>query len=428
MPDLDTALDEIRGFASRPPGGGPDLDRIVALAARRHRNQRITGTVAVLLLAVVVLAVAVTAGSSSDTPPVGPTTTSTVPGRPTTLTVVPSVDLSPDDYVAVTLPVPPGADDVVAQCSSEADSQSPEGWCDLGGTRAEAEGDEDFRIQVRRVISTSNGLIDCAERPGRCVIGVRSGGTDYLVPISFRTDLPDLVTPTLDVEPTGTGTIRVTGAGYEPGAELFVRQCRPSAGQANTDALFGDCDYARTNRPLADAAGRFQIDVTLYRDVFEAYTGWSPCSPCQVQVQEHRSPTTAAVVDTAGASTARPRVEIVTPGPYRSGQLVELHGSGFSPAAPAGTDVTVEWCRFVTDNPTQEASGAGPQYATCAYPGGDVAVESDGTFTIRDFPLPDGTFGYNGASCESPDSRCGLAWHPSEGSLPVFVTEFTIER
>lgn len=421
MAKLDDALVHLRTLPARPPFPPSTHTELSARVTRRRRRRTATGSV----LAVIALAGAVFVSGDRDrevsTDPMSSTTTPS----PAALLVEPSEGLQPNDEVTVTLPVEPDPNDiVVAQCGSEAATASPELWCAAIATQ-ETPSSTSLTMRVQRVIQITAGSgerIDCAQRPGRCLIGVRTRGRDFTAPISFAPDLPALGVPTLEALALDNRFVAVTGDGYLPATEITVTQCRPAQDQEPSEPIFHDCDLTRATRTTADDQGRLSVEVPMYRDIFESYTGWGPCDPCQIQAQGTAFETVAAAVDASAGFAERPAVSIQPAGPYAPGQRVELHGTGFPPAAPF--DQAIGWCRFVTDDPTTEVQGAGPQYANCVYPGiWPVTTNDAGEFTIIDFPLPDESF-----VCDEPDARCGLAVHPSEGSLPLFVTEFAITR
>lgn len=420
MAKVDDALVHLGGLPTRPPFPPATHDELSERVAHRRRRRTAAGS----LLAVFALAGALFASSDRDGEvSTNPITATTTRGQ-AALLVEPSDGLQPNDKVTVTLPVETDPNDViVAQCGSEAATASPELWCSAIATQV-APSSSSFTIRVQRVIQVtaagSGQRIDCAERPGRCLIGVRTGGRDFTAPISFVPDLPALGVPTLEAKVLGNRFAAVTGDGYQPSSEITITQCRPTQDQAPSEPIFDDCDFTRATRTTADDRGRLSVEIVIYRDIFEFYTGWGPCDPCQIEAHGTTFDTVATSVDTSAELAERPAVSIQPPGPYAPGQLVELHGTGFPLAAPF--DQSIGWCRFVTDDPTTEVRGLGPQYANCVYPGiGPVSTTDNGQFTIIDFPLPDESF-----VCDEPDSRCGLAVHPGEGSLPLFVTEFDI--
>jgi len=417
MVKVDDALAHLRELPTRPPFPPATHDELSARARWRRRRRTVTGSLLVVIAIVGALFVTSDRDGEVSTNPIATTTTQALPG----LIVEPSEELQPNDEVTITLPVETDPNDIiVAQCGSEAASASPELWCSVvatGGTLSSS----GLTIAVQRVIQVTAGegrRIDCAERPGRCLVGVRTGGRDYTAPISFDPDLPPLGVPTLGAQELGNGFVAVSGDGYLPSTEITITQCRPHQDQERSARVFVDCDFTRATRTTADDQGRLRVEMPLYREIFESFTGWGRCDPCQIEAHGTAFDTIATPVDASAGLAGRPTVSIQPSGPYAPGQLVELHGTGFPPDAPF--DQAIGWCRFVTDDPTTEVQGAGPGYADCRYPGiGPVTTSDSGEFTIIDFPLPDESF-----VCDEPEAQCGLAVHPSEGSLPLFVTEF----
>ncbi|MEO7572328.1 MAG: neocarzinostatin apoprotein domain-containing protein [Acidimicrobiales bacterium] len=349
------------------------------------------------------------------------TPTTATPADPSAqLRVEPSSNLEPDQVVTITLPVEPSDDAIVAQCASEAAGASdPTPWCDLAYDQVSESGDGHFQFAVLRSIQTSRGIIDCAESAERCVIGVRSGGVDYLAAISFRADLAAAADPVFEIDDSSAADgegVTVVGSGFTPDTEIFLMQCQRAPAGDGPDT----CDDARSVSFTTDSSGAFEREFLVYREIFTS--GWVDCEPCVLYAASYRQNPAVVPIDVApGAGSSRPTVRIIPDGPYDPGQLVQLQGTGFQAGS---TDIDIGWCRFNTDDPETEAQGAGPDYATCAYPGEPPVSDEAGNFVVDDFPMPDDAFGFGGATCQEPTARCGLAWHRYEGSHPVFITFF----
>lgn len=423
MGELTQALNEMADFASHPPAPTPPRARLEKRVARRRRRRRSFGAGAGLLL----LGVAGFwwIGQEDPVTDVRTENPDAVERPPADdLLVEPATDLQPDDLVTITLPVEPFADALVVQCASEAVGlANPESWCDLSGDRVSTGGDGDFQFQVLRSIQTSNGLIDCAERPQRCVIGVRSGGRDYTGPISFAADTRDLPTASIELSQTQVADgdrIQVTGTGFVPGVEVWLSQCFGEVSSVDQPSTAtGVCDLAGTLFTQADGSGSISIEMVAYREILG--DGWLPCEPCFVHASTSRQEPAKAVVEVAPTdSPLRPTVTITPSGPYRPGQRVTLRGDGFRPGSKS---MDIGWCAFNTEHPELEAQGAGPDYALCRYPYGPIDIDDDTGFAITDFPMPSADWGL-GVSCERTSDQCALAWHPSEGSPPAFITYF----
>lgn len=356
------------------------------------------------------------------------------PDRGTTTTALdnsldPLTGLRDGDSVDLTLPVEPADDAVIAQCEEQVRVSDAAPWCDTGITVERlTDGPAHFRVTVRRTIQTSNGIIDCAERAGRCVIGVRSGSHAFTAAMTFRGDLGPIPTPTISLDHSEVAdgdTVRVLGDGFEPDIDVVISQCLQTLPTAPSEPVrFETCDSARVVRLTTDAAGHFDQRMIIYREVFKAYEGWTACSPCMLQSVDFRRAPAFAPIDIGPTSAPiRPVVEIVPRGPYEPGQRVRIVGRGFQAIT---RDVSVGYCRFVTDHPETEIAGGAPDYAECGTPEEGFAAQPDqaGNFTIDEFPLPSGRPG--DPACTDPNATCGLAWHPSEGSLPAFVTLFDL--
>jgi len=425
MPTLEQALSHLRQLPSHPPYPAKPVEVLHRRARRVRRGRWAARGLAVVAVVVLGTTVAITRPSSEPGLQSVPSSTTTPDPQPT-LTVVPSEGLRPNQVVTITLLAGPAIDSIiVAQCGSEATRAAPEQWCQTLQS-VQLSSPRQQEVRVRRVIETTNGRIDCAERAERCVLGVRLGTDDYTTPISFDHDLGPL-NPRIAVETTSPFLATVSGSGYEPGASVTIAQCRPAPDQPST-STFGDCDHHRSVNLTVGDDGTFTVEAYLYQEIFDDYSGWGPCDPCRLQATSSTADTQAADVDTRSGLPGRATVEIRPSGPYAPGEIVELHGSGFPPGLSTA-EITIGWCRFNTPDPTTEPQGVGPEYADCAYPFDStpvVTTDDAGNFTIPGFHLPDGPFGANQVTCDDPAARCGLAWHPGEGAVPYFVTEFKI--
>ena len=286
MPELDSALIELRRFAASPPAAPAPMASVIRqsllLVGRRRRLTRAGAAFAVVAAAAVALVVAV----NEDAPPEpraehGPEAAIESTVRSEGLTVQPATGLAPGDQVSIALPADPAPGATIVQCASEALGEL-EGWCDATSWQLVSGGPPDYRASVVRVIQTDHGLIDCADRPQRCLIAVRSEGHGHAAPISFRADLAPIAEPGLSVDRSEVSDgerVRMLGSGFTPGAEVRVTQCRRGRGQGPVDDFAG-CDTARTLLVDADASGRFERRILLFREVFEPKSGWVACDPC----------------------------------------------------------------------------------------------------------------------------------------------------
>lgn len=426
MPTLDDALTDLAALGANPPWPPPPVEevraRAAALSRRRRRARSLTGLAAVVAL---VGGAAVTSGRqdqvAAPSPP--PSTTSTT-ALEVTLDVAPADGLQPNETVTISLPEAANEDNLIfAQCGREALQAAPESWCQIINATP-TDTSREYQVQVRRVIQTTNAQrIDCSEEAGRCVLGLRSG-RDYTAPIAFDPALAPLEAPELEVAMPEPFLAVVRGSGYEPGVEVWLHQCRAAPGQTGTDTAFKECDRHLTSVVVADAEGDFAAELHIRREIYEDFTGWGPCQPCQLQAYTTTADTLFVDLDATSGLTGRPTVEIRPAGPYRPGQVVELHGTGFAPNTSTA-QISIGWCLFSSPDPDTEAEGTGDgRTALCRYPGLDSAapIDDQGNFIIPAFPLPD--VQAEPAFACGPEVTCGLAWHPSEGSLPYFVTEF----
>lgn len=449
MADLDRAIDEIRRFSSRPPAGPAPIEHLNARSSQRRRR-RLVAAGALASVAIVLGGIAIADGLRSDegqrvatgrtseptdTAPIDPsmsTAPSDATGQPLSdLVVEPDTGLIDGQTVTVSGPERVTA---VALCDADRITQSdPLAGCDInfgpGG------GPTPLEITVARRIQVRDGIVDCAERPGRCVVGVISPDAGRLVaPISFRDDLGDFPVPSISAERVSVADdqLEVVLSGFEaPGTspgrddEVLLRQCIGEPSDSWTDPTWERCDGARAVALIPDASGTARIQITLHAEIL-TYQGWQPCEPCALVASAWRQPGAVTPVEVIAVDTPiRPTLRIVPNGPYEPGQRVRLEGSHFG---ARGTGIQIGWCAFRSDDPETEMEGdVGQGLAGCAYPieGSDLVADADGSLVVDAFPLS-GT-DVRGLSCLDPTVRCGLAWHPGNGMPPAFVALYSFD-
>lgn len=427
MPDPDRTLTALGRLAERPPAPTPPVAEIIDAARRRRRTRRRIGqAVAAMLLAGTAVAAAVAsagdgtgrfATADRDRGTVAPATER--PGGSDTLPLVvePRTGLADGDTVTLTVREDPGGELVAHQCASEAldPGRGGEAWC----ARTEhylrsPAGSPGLELPVSRTLTTSRGPVDCAERPGRCVVLVRSTasgrhGARWSGGLSFRAAPLASGAPHLEVDGRARngGAVTVTGSGYPAGDELLVRQCLGADASA-------PCDQARVAAATVARDGSFEAPFVVSE---EALTddGWTRCEPCFLQTMGNLSPATSseALDVVARGEPVRPTVSIVDAPPHVPGQRVTLEGSGFQ-AGAAG--ITIGSC----------ALPRGDTPADCTYPqaGFPAATPTvDGTLRIEGYPLPGA-----GHPCTAAGARCALAWYPNDGGPAAFVTELDLGR
>ena len=161
MVDLDSALDEVRRFATRPPGTRPTLERLRELArCNRRRRRRLRGACAALIVLTggAGLRAAMTEGDPAELRTTDDESPADSPATPSDqMQVEPATALEPGQIVTITLPEAPTDDAIVAQCASEAaGSSDPAPWCQLAYERTSDDGAGHFQFAVLRSIQTSN--------------------------------------------------------------------------------------------------------------------------------------------------------------------------------------------------------------------------------------------------------------------------------
>ena len=185
---------------------------------------------------------------------------------------------------------------------------------------------------VQRALTTAwTGTVDCAERPGRCIVVIgsvsdydRSGGFG----VSFATEgLAPVAVPTLAVSPAEDladgDTVTVTGSGFPAGSTASLSLCSldPSTCWA-IGPQGGEPSGSGAPPPgaLADDAGSFEVSAAVWRHLPGPEPGtYVDCalSPCVVRA------TSAERLDEAGTI----EVEATIPAPVRLG----FRGGGGGP-------------------------------------------------------------------------------------------------
>lgn len=89
--------------------------------------------------------------------------------------------------------LPPNESEAVLQCVSGGNDVFS--FCDIGGfvsTTTDSNGSFSTSFTVRRILETSQGRVDCASAPGRCIVAVSPFDTNYVAstPLSFDPNGP----------------------------------------------------------------------------------------------------------------------------------------------------------------------------------------------------------------------------------------------
>jgi len=390
----------------------------VATRGRRRRQRRRGATAGALALVSVLGAVAFISASGDQSADVatdgGPSDVPATEELPQ-LTVAPDDGLMDGDVVTIDWRDDQEGEFTAVQCAASAgsDAANVAGPCSpsVFYLRSPA-GRPDNQFVVSRTISTVDGIIDCAERPGRCVIAATQGGgtpftsdaPTYTAPISFDGDQPVLEPASVDIQPTGPiengQYVEVLGEGFRGASNqepVLISVCDAGSGAVPSDS----CDLARTTRVDVGPDGRFEVDVFVSDEILTyASGGWQRCTECVLQVTQPPEPIlNVALTFLSESPPGRPAAEIVELGPYSSGQEVTLVGSGFQGIQ----DIQLGSCV----DPLEQ------QPSDCSYDFGfPIDIQSDGTLraTAR-------------LNCP-PNIPCHLAWIPGEGAPPVFAVPF----
>lgn len=441
MPDLDAALDELRGLVSRPPSQTPDVGEVQAGAHRRRNRRWATSASLAVVIALTAVTLAWVVPADDDTvdvidePTTFTTTATTLEPFPPGLTIEPSSGLDDGDTVRVTgnfmLSNIVGA----ALCAEEGRQEVDRlAWCDLSAVSYQNV-DGVLEVTVSRRIVTQHGVFDCAERLGRCLLGVRDNqGVDRSAPISFRDDLGPLEPETISLSADALADgelVEVIGQGWQPDALVELRQClgEPIV-SANEVYDSGRCDLARPLAVTADGSGWLRIGYLAYEQIYTG-EGWEPCDPCALVATSGLVPPVATTITVeALGDPILPSLSMSPSGPYRQGQIVSVEGTGFQ-AGPFGAEYgnRLWWCAAPRDDPDQLRMLPDHEGGPCGSgtEAEGVVVGADGTFRVDEFTLaPRGESHADLAALCAPSSEwaCAVglygAFVPIAGALAPF--------
>lgn len=236
---------------------------------------------------------------------------------------------------------PAGVEVGVVMCTREAGREHGArgvSACNIGhvarGT-TDGQGLVTVQFEVRRLQSLDGREIDCAEEPGRCIVGMgmisdydQSGG--FAVDFDPSVALPDPPTVALS-ETDGIvdgETLELTVTGLVPRSHVFVQQCGGESSCAETSAFEG----------TADDAGVLRTEVRLWR-TFGAYGETGPrnvdCAiePCRLNiggegVGGRAIPVLDLAFDGSRGDRQPPTIRLLEPGPYSSGDTLRVEVSG----------------------------------------------------------------------------------------------------
>ena len=329
------------------------------------------------------------------------------------LEVVPATDLADGQAVEVVASgFEPGESVGVVQCAQESGRPDRGGQaagvdaCDISPfTNLTAGDDGSVRgtYQVQRVLTTSwTGTIDCAERPGRCIVAAgaladydRSGGA----PLAFdAAGLEPLDVPALAASPAEAladgSTTRLTGTGFPAGGRVSLELCSLDPA---TCWPVGDVDAPEGGEPSergwyppgadVDAAGALDLDVEVWR--YLPGPGPSTCvdsavSPCVLRAESASSgmgdvdpsdgvspPPVPLGFTSGGEPPAAASLSVAPAAGLAPGDLVVVRGAGF----PTGAALVVVHCATRTEE-------EGPM--ACADLGDQpVTAGDDGAFRVE---------------------------------------------
>lgn len=252
----------------------------------------------------------------------------------------------------------PGTWVSLRQCAvAEGQTQCSYGnWRDV---RVEADGSISGAFRVRRQISwwewdeeTATGAeqtVDCATEPEVCVIEAANyeDGAELSVPLTFDPDAPPAALPAMEVSPSAglvdRQEVDLYGTGFLPGESLYLSQCgAPEVEGDMPSPCRGGVSIS------ADDDGAIAATVVVRRMVGGYGSAPVDCAAsdgrCVIQAGYWYGGDHGFVplsFDPNGPMPVRPDVRAAPEVGLTDGQVVEVHGTGFSPHA----SVALAQCR-----------------------------------------------------------------------------------
>lgn len=323
----------------------------------------------------------------------------------TELTDVQAVDVTGEGF-------DPGESVGVVQCAVEAARLDRGGEaagidaCDIAPYTALTADQNGFiggSYKVQRALTTAwTGTIDCAERPGRCILAAgalsdydRSGG----FPIAFATGgLQPLQVPSLVVTPADElvdgDVVRITGAGFPTGSAVSLELCSldpascwnigESQGEPpDQDGNGGWVSYGPAVGAVADGAGTFDVVTEVWRYFPGPTVGtYVDCatSPCAIRARAMAEEGADSTVSSpparlrfvAGGEPPSPAALSVAPREdVATGDRFTVAGSGFVP----GSFLLVTHC-------ATPSMGDGPPITCAGVDHAPPEIGEDGTFEL----------------------------------------------
>jgi hypothetical protein len=282
-------------------------------------------------------------------------------------------------------------------------------------TTADATGAFSVQFQVRRILHTANGDVDCASALQTCHLGIANiadqEGQHAFVPLSYDPNAPLPPKPSLLVAPT-TGLVEgqelaVFGGGFVPNDPVVFRQCAAPGSIASPCAFLGSA--------IADAEGNVLALVAVHRTIVQ---------PPVFSVDCAAAPGTCSFV-----AASINDVDVINQVPL-----------SFDPNGPLpSAQVVVTPATDLVDHQTVLLSGSGwpadvsPEFGQCKTGAKDFG-ECRNTIVGYGPPNADGTFAFpfavrrilhlgNGDDfdCGSAPGACSIVSFTFDGS-PVLVT------
>lgn len=289
------------------------------------------------------------------------------PSPPPSLAVDPSSGLADRQEVAVDGDgFAPGDEIYVRECTVDPGYGTACTWASDTPIVAGDDGSVSTTLRVRRTIALDpfgggegaatgssaassafegTATVDCAQEPGTCFVEARSY-EELLdrarVPLSFDPEAPPFPPPAVTVDPTtdlvDRQSVHVSGSGFSPGLPLSVAECAVSPDPGYPP---NPCRYLRT--VTADDRGEIAHDIAVRRMVGSMSHDPVDCAQepgrCVLRVGPDYVPEDQALIALTfdpDAPFVRPAVTLDPEIGVSDGQVVSVHGTGYTPGAAVG--------------------------------------------------------------------------------------------
>ena len=362
------------------------------------------------------------------------------PAPDPTLTVVPDTDLVHKQEVQVTgTGFLPGVFVSVIECTQDLRCGFSDGGRAYG--QVQPDGTIETSLAVQRGIRVDDGtLVDCVDPPGCVLVAIEEAGegdTRVVVPLDFDESVPPPPPPEIVLDPPGPFAdhqiVHLTSEGFSPGEPVNVLQCA-----GDTVPPF-QCRGVRFVTAGPDGTVQVGLRVQRFLETFGglaaaddgvAPTAIADCAvpgACSLVVFSFSDAfalgITPLLIDPNAPPVPPPTLVVDPSTDLEDGQVVAIHGSGFTP----GGGVYLTQCRAGASDETGRACDLQRTLRT-------VIADNDGvvetTVTVR---RTLNTSLYGTVDCATVAEGCILGWGGSldlqfeRGNVPLHFAGDTLD-